>query len=104
MTLPPMTDQLPIGSVIDIIDDRSPDDRTGANSTPVPHRVFLDGKEVYVPRGARVETRLHGAGEAVASVTITMVARRVRLGYADELTGPVGRLPGNPAGQTGGAS
>jgi hypothetical protein len=92
-----MTDQLqPIGSVIDIIDDRSPDDRTGANSTPVPHRVFLDGKEVYVPRGARVETRLDGAGESIAAVTITMFARRVRLGYADELTGPAGRLPANP--------
>lgn len=85
----------PPAAVIDIIDDRAPDDRTGANSTPIPHRVFVDGREVYVPRGARVATNLDGVGESVVEVTVTMFARRVRWGYADELAGPAGRVPGN---------
>lgn len=76
-----MTADVPAPAVvIDIIDDRSP-----ADGVPIPRRVVIDGRDIPLPRGAKVDVGLPAFGEGGVEVTIRLQARRVRTGYADEL-------------------
>ncbi|MGW2223745.1 hypothetical protein ACWCSD_52920 [Nonomuraea sp. NPDC001684] len=74
--------------------DVPPGERTQGHTINIPHKVVIDGQPVYLPRDSQV-TVTAGAQEATA-VTLTLFARRVRIGFEDELDGPAGVPPGQP--------
>ncbi|WP_449065012.1 hypothetical protein [Planomonospora algeriensis] len=100
----PMFDRRPVRQVelpdehavsIDIYEHPSavpPHDRTRGATLSVPSRIVIDGQPVYLPKDSGITVK---AGLRATEVTLTLFARRVRIGYADELDGPVGV----PAGQ-----
>lgn len=84
---------LPHAAVIDIIeDDRgghgpTKDQRDGFGGVHVPTAVVVDGQQFLLPREAKVTMQTSGA--QATEVTITLLARRVRVGYWDELDGEI---------------
>ncbi|MER5649713.1 hypothetical protein [Streptosporangium sp. NPDC002524] len=86
----------PRGVCIDIIAsarERPPAERVQAETLAIPKAVVVDGQHFYLPADSTITTR--SGGHQVTEVTLTMMARRVRMGYEDELQGPLGR----PAGE-----
>ncbi|MFG6197763.1 hypothetical protein [Nonomuraea sp. JJY05] len=71
-----------------------PEERKGPHTINVPSKVVIEDQPVYLPADSRI-TVTAGTEEATA-VTLTLFARRVRIGFEDELDGPVGV----PAGQS----
>ncbi|MFD9947691.1 hypothetical protein ACFWYW_46505 [Nonomuraea sp. NPDC059023] len=80
-------------ATIDIVDSRPPTgDREGAYTVIVPNKVFVDGAELYLPAGTEINMSISDIPHSAVAVTATFFARRVRVGYADELGGPIGEL------------
>ncbi|MBG0818982.1 hypothetical protein [Planomonospora sp. ID82291] len=75
-----------------------PQDRTGGATLSIPSRIVIDGQPVYLPKNSDITVK---AGLQATEVTVTLFARRVRIGYADELDGPVGLPAGQPAPEPG---
>lgn len=71
-----------------------PEDRVGPGTISVPSKVVINGQPVYLPADAQIDIR---AGRQASEVTLTLFARRVRIGYENELDGPVGVPAGQPA-------
>ncbi|MFC4014614.1 hypothetical protein ACFOY2_45840 [Nonomuraea purpurea] len=69
------------------------EDREGPATIVIPSKVVIDGQPVYLPADSQINVK---AGRCASEVTLTLFARRVRVGFEDELDGPVGV----PAGQT----
>ena len=93
----------PRGVCIDVIDlgDPSiyvpPAERRGGHTLHVGQQIrfVIDGREPwYMPADTEIE--VSGGRVDATRVTLTLFARRVRFGFADELDGPVGLMPGEP--------
>ncbi len=69
-----------------------PGERGGPATINVPSAIVLDGVQWYVPANTTIDIK--AGGEMGTVVTLTLYARRVRVGYEDELRGPIGQLPG----------
>jgi hypothetical protein len=80
-------------ATIDIVDSRPPAEREGPGSVIVPTDILVDGVPLYVPRDSKVSMAIDGFRESAVAVTMTFFARRLRVGYADEMGGPIGELP-----------
>jgi hypothetical protein len=65
---------------VDIIDDHAPGEDAAR-----PRRLIIDGREVYLPSGSSISLSLLRLGDDTAEVMITVPARRVRVGYGNEL-------------------
>lgn len=77
-------DTEPRGVVLDVIDDTDPGGRDSpGGSIILPRRIILNGQHILVPKGTTLTVR--AADDDVVVVTLTLMARRVRFGYADEL-------------------
>lgn len=85
-------DTEPHGVVLDVIDDTDPGGRESpGGSIILPRRIVLNGQHILVPKGTTLTVR--AADDDVVVVTLTLMARRIRFGYADELDAD---LPINP--------
>ena len=74
---------------VDIIETH-PQDRAGEHTGPqgihVVNKVVINGQPVYLPRDSEITVVASGIRES--RVTMTFMARRVRLGHEDELLEP----------------
>ncbi|MER5322372.1 hypothetical protein [Streptosporangium roseum] len=86
-------------ATIDIIDSRTPpaDRREGGGTIIIPNEIYVDGIPLFLPSGSRISMEVDGIGESAVEVNMTFFVRRVRVGYADELDGLPGELPGTVA-------
>ncbi|MGW0486172.1 hypothetical protein [Nonomuraea sp. NPDC003214] len=82
-------------ATIDIIDSRTPpaERREGGQTVVIPNEIYVDGVPLYVPRDSKISMDIDGHGNSPVEVTMTFFARRVRVGFADELDGPAAALP-----------
>lgn len=73
--------------VVDIIDryasEPGQDSRQGGGTVHVGTDVIINGRSVYTPRGTMIQTE--SCGHDGTKITMTFFARRVRIGFADEL-------------------
>ncbi|WP_433357731.1 hypothetical protein ACQP25_44920 (plasmid) [Microtetraspora malaysiensis] len=78
--------------IIDLAESIPPEQRKDGGDIFIPRAVLVDGQAFFLPAESTV--KVETAGHMATQITMTFMARRVRFGYADELTGPVAEVPG----------
>lgn len=73
----------PQGVVLDVIDDTAGERDSSGGSIIIPRWIALNGQSILVPRGTTIT--VSAADNDVVVATLTMMVRRARFGYADEL-------------------